>query len=317
MKIGPLGSIEILRWLSNGGLDSRRLRWVKHVSVAVIGVVAGVLSAGCSGSDYSHAGEASAAALNTRSQVCPPDSTQVGPTCVDFFEESVWKIPSDRTDLIAKVQAGEATVKDLTDGGATQATCNFQDNDNPLKSFPTNGNWIDPLYAVSLEGTTPANCVTWLQAEQMCALSGKRLLSNQEWQRAAAGPTEGPPCIVSAQVSTTGTDACLSNWYVNDLGNGWEWVAEWTDLATRIPPNSDCANWYDPLWGVSCVGGPGTYGVKDHPSYPGARHRGGAAYKSVRPRIFDISDGDITTNRGYPSWPGNIAFRCARPLPTK
>ena len=42
-------------------------------------------------------------------------------------------------------------------------------------------------YAVSVAGVLPSTCLTWFQAEQACRLSGKRLITNQEWQAAAAG----------------------------------------------------------------------------------------------------------------------------------
>jgi len=32
----------------------------------------------------------------------------------------------------------------------------------------------------------PSGCITWFQANQACLLSGKRLLTNREWQGAAA-----------------------------------------------------------------------------------------------------------------------------------
>src|SRR5438445_2211965 len=64
---------------------------------------------------------------------CPPDSVKVGPTCVDKYEASVWQIVSNPT-LVSKVQAGTATLMDLTSGGATQPS----PSPSCSPGFPTN-----------------------------------------------------------------------------------------------------------------------------------------------------------------------------------
>src|SRR5690242_11485519 len=51
---------------------------------------------------------------------CPSDSVKVGNVCVDKYEASMWSIPAGDTALLDKVRHGEATLQDLTDGGATQ-----------------------------------------------------------------------------------------------------------------------------------------------------------------------------------------------------
>src|SRR5262249_43834089 len=43
------------------------------------------------------------------------------------------------------------------------------------------------VYALSIPGVKPTACITWFQANQACLLSGKRLLTNREWQGAATG----------------------------------------------------------------------------------------------------------------------------------
>ena len=51
---------------------------------------------------------------------CPPDSVKVGNNCIDTYEASVWQIdPVANKKLVDKVQAGKATLADLTKGGAT------------------------------------------------------------------------------------------------------------------------------------------------------------------------------------------------------
>lgn len=48
---------------------------------------------------------------------CPIDSVKAGNVCVDKYEASLWQIPVTNSGLIRKVQAGKATLMDLTDGG--------------------------------------------------------------------------------------------------------------------------------------------------------------------------------------------------------
>jgi hypothetical protein len=131
---------------------------------------------------------------------CPPDAARVGTTCIDKYEASVWEIPDPtgvNRPLVIKVQKGRATLADLTAGGATQLGCPFVHTMYP-PSFPDDGNWTAPVYAVSVPGVKPSMCITWFQAEQACALSNKRLPTNQEPRSArsawtAASPTWSPP----------------------------------------------------------------------------------------------------------------------------
>jgi hypothetical protein len=48
---------------------------------------------------------------------CPPDSVKVGNACIDTYETSVWQIPPSKTALVKLVQAGKATLANLTAGG--------------------------------------------------------------------------------------------------------------------------------------------------------------------------------------------------------
>ncbi len=47
---------------------------------------------------------------------CRKDSKQVGRTCVDTHEASVWEIPATEKGLIKKVQKGKATEANLIAG---------------------------------------------------------------------------------------------------------------------------------------------------------------------------------------------------------
>lgn len=243
---------------------------------------------------------------------CPPDAVKVGPTCVDIYEASIWQIPPDNTALIDKVLLGEATLADLTAAGAVQ-----YNRSDPwlcyyplLGTFPWTGNWSEKFFAVSIPGVKPAGCVSWFQAEQACAVSGKRLLTNQEWQRAAAGTPDGPPCIVQPvskgitgdpSGGTTGTSGCHSKWGTYDMvGNVREWVADWVDAA------ESCTNWPADFGSdVSCVGGPG--GPLWY-SLPHPYLRGGSYLDGPDAGVFAITAKVPATEAAD----GTIGFRCGR-----
>ena len=181
---------------------------------------------------------------------CPPDSARVGTACVDRYEASIWRIPVSNKGLLKKVQQGKATVDDLENGGATLVRFYGGTPGDPpdyATNFPGSGDWVpvagsNPpspgFYALSLPGVQPA-LATWYQAQQACALAGKRLLTHEEWQRAAAGtPDPGPNAVNPDPQSckhffdwppydTGSRPKCVSRWGVYDMvGNFGEWVAD-------------------------------------------------------------------------------------------
>ena len=256
------------------------------------------------------AGAMPATALTLR---CPPDSIKAGNVCIDTYEASIWQLPPSNTALIRRVQRGRATLADLTNGGATEVSPSSSCSPAFPATFDATGNWTSPLYAVSVAGVLPTGCVTWFQAEQACALSGKRLLTNQEWQRAAAGTPDpgtddgGTDCNVgglSVPLNTGSRAKCVSNWGVFDMvGNVEEWVADW------VPQSTACPGWGTLSDDVMCLSGASTTATG-----PGALVRGGSFDSFTEAGVFALDAGPFRSPIGNSPAVSRrgLGFRCAR-----
>jgi hypothetical protein len=138
----------------------------------------------------------------------------VGGVCIDKYEASIWDAPVGGNQII---------------GTAPEDYCN------------PNGQDCDAIYARSVVGVEPAAYITWLQAQQALANSGKRLPTNAEWQMVVAG-TQDPgdsPGSEDCNTNSPGVDQtgqrenCFSRWGAHDMvGNLFEWVADWDEDAT-------------------------------------------------------------------------------------
>jgi formylglycine-generating enzyme required for sulfatase activity len=251
---------------------------------------------------------------------CPRDSVLVGPICVDKYEASVWVVPPSIPRLVEKIRRGRASLNDLSAAGAVQVGAVPAGTCTGLEygaGFPQNGNWTAPVYAASIAGTLPSTCATWFQAEQACRLSGKRLLTNQEWQAAAAGTPDpddaddnATTCATSSPfaVASGSRSQCVSSWGAYDMaGNVWEWIAEW------INPALACTSWLPGYGGdLSCVGTvpEGLVSrelVEFDPNLPGAIIRGGNFATGARNGIFAFFAGVNPHNVSR-----STGFRCAR-----
>jgi hypothetical protein len=269
----------------------------------IMGVAAGCLAA---------AGSAGAGTLK-----CPPDSVKVGNVCIDTYEASVWQIPSSNTALVKLVQAGKATLANLTAGGATQLSPSQTCTPGYGGTFPASGQWTPlpgsnppspEVYAVSIPGVHPSACITWFQAAQACRLAGKRLLTNLEWQDAAAGtPDPGTDngttdCNIAPTdtVNTGSRSSCKSSWGVFDMvGNVEEWVADWADLNTTGCTDATTAFGF-PGGDDICFGGDGS------PQVPGALLRGGHHFFGTGAGVFAVRPVTPALSHFV------IGFRCAR-----
>ena len=206
------------------------------------------------------AGSASAGAVTAgQAADCPPDSTRVGPACIDKYEASIWQITDPR--VVRAVVDGTVSLKQLLKSGAIQRGVSGDDYD--AASCPDTGNGCTNLYAVSIPGVTPSAFLTWFQATAALRNSGKRLPSNAEWQAAALGTPDGAPCIVtSLGPKPTGTPGGVSDVGVYDMvGNLNEWVADWVPVTasaggTPLFPETDDET---AVFGPSETAGPGVF----------------------------------------------------------
>jgi hypothetical protein len=245
-------------------------------------------------------------AASARAADCPPDSVKVGPVCVDKYEASVWQIYDPR--LRKEAQGGGLVLADLSRLSPSVAHQEGAVRDDYECTDDGNGPLCDFTVALSIAGVKPSASITWFQAQQACAGAGKRLLTNAEWQMAAArtfDPGETPTAnqcnTNSSGPSLTGSRAsCVSRWGVFDLvGNVMEWVADWGIPATT---NSE------PLYGTGDFNR-----MTIDPTYvltfagPGAMVRGGAFNHGASAGVF------AATLEADPSQSvGTLGFRCVR-----
>ena len=236
---------------------------------------------------------------------CGPNAVMAGTVCLDKFEASVWRVPDPaRTNqiLVRKIQLGRATRAELLAGGATQLGT-ASDDYEPCTS--DGQNCVDDIYAVSLPSQPPSANVTWFQAQEACANSGKRLPTNAEWQVGANGtPDPGPDNGATDCNSDTGSatltgtrSSCVSARGAFDMvGNLDEWVADWVPLST------DCSSWGGLSDDLMCLTGASTAG-----GGPGALLRGGdfRSRSSAGP-LAVVGSGGPFSARAF------IGFRCVR-----
>ena len=135
------------------------------------------------------AGTSAAGFPRTSVRGCAADAVLVGAMCLDKYEASVWRVPNPTTTntfLVTKIQQGAATREDLLAGGATQLGTASDDYAPCTDNGP---NCANDIYALSLPLEIPSAHITWFQAQEACANSGKRLPTSAEWQLAAQGTT--------------------------------------------------------------------------------------------------------------------------------
>lgn len=135
---------------------------------------------------------------------------------IDRYEASVWRS------------------RDATRGVLDSPTTPFGAGvgaDYP-RVFSVNGSGpiSEQFFAVSRAEVRPSANLTWFQASEACAASGKRLPTGDEWLRAARNAQDVVQCQLDAvgPRPTGAAGPCVSGWGVQDMiGNLSEWTAEW------------------------------------------------------------------------------------------
>ena len=109
--------------------------------------------------------------------------------------------------------------------------------------------YIDIYEYPNRPGVLPKVDVTWREAETLCTAQGKRLCSEQEWQKACTGPHnymysygdtfKSGRCNTPFEVDgvwqrgqglapSGGYENCANDFGVHDMiGNAWEWTSTW------------------------------------------------------------------------------------------
>lgn len=220
--------------------------------------------------------------------VCPDGMVDVGPICVDVYEAGVF---------------GNAA--------GTGPQYGVTEDDYPCSD--TGNNCRDVLYAVSQPGLIPSTFITWFQAQQACANMGKRLLTNDEWQMAAAGTPDpgGSPgaddCNTGTQAAglvTTGSLAnCISAWGTYDqVGNAAEWVAGWMQGNASNATEDNSAT-----YGNDMVNGINEIDISGEAFPPGVL-RGGAVFDGDEAGVFALR-----ATFGPSESIETFGFRCGQP----
>lgn len=237
--------------------------------------------------------------------VCNADAVLVGDACVDKFEASVWR--TTNVDVIDQIRKGQINAVENFGGAAAQLGAQV---DNYGAACPNNADGCIDVYAVSMPGVIPADNITWFQASAACRNSGKRLVTNYEWQMAAYGtPDTGiedgvSSCRVAGgtSIETGARAACVSDVGAYDMvGNLWEWVAEWWPQVIGNDGSGCLSGWGGFSDDYNCGG------VNVTSSGPAALLRGGWAQGNQTPGPLAIA-----VTRGPETENINVGFRCAR-----
>jgi formylglycine-generating enzyme required for sulfatase activity len=165
-----------------------------------------------------------------------------------------------RFDEVVKVGTGASAFwidryeASVWDNEFTTGSQLFNNRNSSSTAFPPNGQWrsrgrtvtigaapTPPAYAFSISNVMPAGNITWFQAVEACAASGKALPTGGEWLRSAQGTDDSgdiawsdgscrnnPGSLGDVPRNAGLGVLCRSGWGAQDMiGNLFEWTDEW------------------------------------------------------------------------------------------
>ncbi len=236
------------------------------------------------------------------------EMVKVGDFWVDRYEMSI----------VDKLNYNEGLCDNLKKSGSTPTGYANQKDDYPA-TFPDNGEWTVPLYACSVKNAYISHFMTWFQAAQSCASSGKHLCTNSEWQVAATGTPESKCAVNATVVQDSGSRSlCVSKYGAVDMvGNLWEWVAWWGQtgpVSTTFAAGAKATPWPDsPFHPTLNINGQARSLIKSPPyakdvvGIPAAALRGGGYNSNTEAGIFTM---DLSKAPSYQT--NAIGARCCR-----
>lgn len=277
-----------------------------------------------------------AAPAESAEPACPAGYTKDGSPASPFNPGSV--LCKKGADEVVKVGTGgsafwvdryEATLWTAADGPVSGMQKFVGGADDSTVDFPKNGQATIAMFGLSVAGKDPGRSVTWFQATEACAASGKRLPTGSEWLRAARrtmdpGVNDGAAnsrCNTqSAELRKTGKGlgqtedtSCTSYWGAEDMiGNVGEWTDDWyAGVGDGGPAVQGMSNWPDVSYG-----GDGTWNIASSaynganlvPNIPAAAFRGGNWKSGVLAGIFTLD-----LNHSPSRWLPDVGFRCVAP----
>ena len=190
----------------------KRLTYANVMASAAVFIALGgsawALTANSIGTKHLRDGAVTARKLGCRGNSARDEMVRVGSVCIDRYENSIWTKPIGGTRITGRIPCA-------ADGRDCRGV----------------------IFARSVARVAPRADLTWFQAQQALANSGKRLPTSAEWQMAAAGTPDGEGCNVSSgSAQRTGTArGCVSAYGVSDMvGNLYEWVADWEQRSTCL-----------------------------------------------------------------------------------
>ncbi len=149
-------------------------------------------------------------------------------TCRGEQKKPIPTKPFTETNMVA-IPAGVFTIG-TDDGNELEA---------PARPVTTAAYWIDKYEYPNVIGEKPLVNITWYEAKEKCAMVGKRLCTEREWEKACRGPEnwlypygqtyQSERCRTGREwgdgPGPIGATGCVSGYGVADMsGNVQEWT---------------------------------------------------------------------------------------------